>query len=146
MQSQAAHHNIELAIAKGQILRIASSKRNIFYAALSCSSTSNVQHGLSQIHSHNFARVFCKGLRDVPRASCNVQNAFRARQSCSRNQPRDALLIENQGLAAKAVACEVKESRTISLCVVDMPQVYQHQIKKMPHATRVGEGIFSPWV
>ena len=72
MQSEPTHHNIELACIEGQILRVASAKRNISNAMFCCPSTGNGQHCFRKIHSHNFARVFCKRLRDVSRPSSNV--------------------------------------------------------------------------
>jgi hypothetical protein len=102
MQSQAAHHNIELAFVEGQSLRIAHAKRNIFHAMFFGSSTGNRQHFFRQIHSQNFARFICKGLRDVSRPSCNVQNTFRAGKPRSGNQPRDALFIGNPRIGSES--------------------------------------------
>jgi len=55
MQSQAAHNDVELAVVEGQILRVASAKRNIFDATFFGSSAGNGEHRFRQIHSQNFA-------------------------------------------------------------------------------------------
>ncbi len=120
MQSQAAHHNIELTFLEGQILRIASSKRNIFHTALFCSSTGNVQHCLRQIHSHNFARIFCKGLRDVPGPVAMSRTRSVPVSRAAETSRAMRCSSETHGLAANAVACVVNDSRTTSLCVDDI--------------------------
>ncbi len=76
MQGQPADNNIECPILEGQILRVRGAEGNVGNVALLRALFGDREHGLREVHAHDFPRGTREGFRDVARARRDIQHAL----------------------------------------------------------------------